>query len=148
MPKSPLVANIGALLSAWLGSAAAVTVTLVAAFIITSGEGWNIAAILPVALLAFMIASLGALPVVLLLVLFLLLLRRFLPGLVAHPLLPTLILSLLGAAAGGGMVLLYIEMFVSASELPDGVVSVPVLAGVIGGVVLGALMTRQRLRAL
>ena len=72
----------------------------------------------------------------------------FLPGLVAHPLLPTLILSLLGAAAGGGMVLLYIEMFVSASELPDGVVSVPVLAGVIGGVVLGALMTRQRLRAL
>jgi hypothetical protein len=145
MPKSPLASNIGALLTAWFGSAVAVTITLVAAFIITSGGG-DIVAILPMGLLAFMIASLGALPIVLLLVLVLLLLRRFLPGLATHSLAPTLILSLVGAAAGAGMVLVYIEMFVNAAEVGEGVISIPVLAGTVGGVVLGALMTRRRLR--
>jgi hypothetical protein len=145
MPKSPLASNIGALLTAWFGSAVAVTVTLVAAFIITSGGG-DIVAVLPMGLLAFMIASLGALPVVLLLVLVLLMLRRLLPGLATHSLAPTLILALVGAAAGAGMVLVYIEMFVNAAEVGDGVISIPVLAGTVGGVVLGALMTRRRLR--
>lgn len=146
MARSPLLSNIGSLLSAWFGAAAAATLALVVMFVIQWGLR-DLGTLLPTALLAFMFASFCALPVVFLLVIVLLAVRRFLPILIARPLAITLLLAVLGALAGGAIGFLFVGQFISAADVtrPGGVAALPLLSGAIGGVVLGALMARPKL---
>ncbi len=71
MTRSPLLSNIGSLLTAWFGAAAAATLALVIMFIVEWGLR-DLATLLPTALLTFMLASFCALPIVFLLVIVLL----------------------------------------------------------------------------